>query len=282
MVNLEIHSAKYRLKDQWKEITLAEAIEIYKIAKKLPSYWISLYEEKLKEEPDQKRIQDLANKITIEDLEKNLPIIYGEMIMVLSDIPADVLKKVHSGDRRALYEQYLSHLVLGLLFWPAYKSQGISSFKHKGTTYYLPTASKLHGYEKPGADLTALEFTEVADLQIAAAHLEEGRFAHASKIIAILCRPKGEAYDETTCGNRAEGFMSLTMDKVWEVFFSLLESTVIFQQHSLLSTLQAELLALLSGSKSKPTAGMPALSKSRRRALWGVSKKLKKRTPTTS
>lgn len=281
MVNLEVHSAKVKLRDKWEDITLKEAIELYKLARKLPDYVISLFEEKLKEDPDEKRIAELSSKITAEDQFKVLPSIYGEMLQLLSNISEETLKKTTPVERKVLFDNFFAHLVLGLLFWPAYESQGINSFTHEGVEYFLPNSTKLFGYEKPGVDLTALEFTEMADLQIAAAHLEEGKFGNASKIIAILCRPEGESYDEVKSGNRAESFMSLTMDKVWEVFFSLVESTTILQQHSLLSTLRVE-VGRLSVLKSKLMGGMPASWKLRKRGHLGISKKLKKRTRTTS
>jgi hypothetical protein len=281
MIKLEIHSEQVNLKDQWSDITLKEAIALYKVAKKLPDHVVSLYEEKLKDKPDEKLIDQLSEKITIEEHQKKLPQIYGELIALLSNIRPELLKKLGPGERRVLYDHFLAQFVLGLLFWPAYKSEGIAYFSYKGTKYFLPMSSTLHNYIRPGVDLSALEFTEVADLQIAANHLEEGRFTHASKIIAILCRPKGETYDEQICGNRANEFLSLTMDKVWEVFFSLVECTIISQQHSLLSTLQAE-LDQLKDSKLKHTAGTPALSRLRKLVPLVHSKKLKKRTRTTS
>lgn len=281
MVNISVNSIPYRLKDQWRDITLQEAIELYKLAMKIPEYIRDAYGEQLKDEPDQKRIDKLLAQITIEDQRKHLPTIYGEMIELLSNIPSEVLNNIWSEQRKAVYDRYLSPLVLGLLFWPNFESNGKEYFTHKGKRYYLPKSLELFGYNRPGVDLTALEFCEYSDLQIASDHMEEGRLAHASKIIAILCRPEGEKYDEVVCGRRSNEFLTLTMDKVWEVFFSLIDSAIILQQRSLLSTLQAENQAE-SGLKSKLTVGMRALLKLPKRAPSETSSKSKNQTLMTS
>ena len=42
-----------------------------------------------------------------------------------------------------------------------------------------------------------------------------------ANIIAILCRPKDEQYDEAKSLKRAETMSELSMDIVWEIFFYL-------------------------------------------------------------
>jgi|GEM_PF-4038396 len=281
MVNLKIHNTKVKLKDEWKDISLREALELSKIAFSLPEYVKDLFHEKLKESPDESRVEELIKQISPEDQFKKLPALYGDMLSLLSDISEPTLASMSPTERKVVYDHYLSPLVLGLIVWPAYESKGITSFKHKGTTYRLPSSTELFGYTKPGVSLTALEFTEIADLQIAAAKMEEGQLSNAAKIIAIICRPEGEAYDEVISGRRSEEFLDLPMDVVWEVFFSLVESTIILQQHSLLSILQVEADRLRS-LKWKATVGMPASSKWRKRALLAVSLRFKKPTLTTS
>jgi len=91
-------------------------------------------------------------------------------------------------------------------------------------------------------NVTAIEFTEAADLQLAEKALDGGRIETLSNIIAIHCRLKNEKYDEQKSLSRAELFMDeLTMDVAWEVFFCLVELFNTLKKRSQIFLLAAEL-----------------------------------------
>jgi len=81
-------------------------------------------------------------------------------------------------------------------------------------------------------DVSALEYSESADLMTAFSSLSGGAkdYSRLPMLVAILCRPKGEPYDEEAAIQRSETFESLTMDVVWSVFFSLSIPAIISRQ----------------------------------------------------
>lgn len=102
--------------------------------------------------------------------------------------------------------------------------EDFSCFRHKGKTWYLP---KKHMY---GASL--IEFLEAAEFERVAG-IEEGNGDFALlDVIAILCRPKGEVYDQKLKDKRKEVFRDLTMDKVWNISFFLLKLNLIFMKNT--------------------------------------------------
>lgn len=97
-----------------------------------------------------------------------------------------------------------------------YKPQGLSSFDFEGETYLLPKFSADgFGGEMPMAEETADTFAESNDLYLAC----ENALDNMPLIVAILCRPEGEEYDEKVARERAEAFKRLPMSVALEVFF---------------------------------------------------------------
>jgi hypothetical protein len=159
-----------------------------------------------------------------------LPQLYGEFIGVLTTIDQALIDKLTPLARTNFYNKYLLQYVLGILFFPVnFSPIKEDSFNIEGVKYYYPKSRRFmvgtEEIEEPFIDGTALEFTEVADLEVAAKELEGGRFEMAANIIAILCRPEGEKYNEQVSLKRVPILIKhLRMDIVWQVFLYITKS----------------------------------------------------------
>jgi hypothetical protein len=104
-----------------------------------------------------------------------------------------------------------------------YEPKGIKSFEWNGVEYHLPkmTADGFGGL-LPMAEETAESWAESNDLHIAS----ENPYECMPLIVAILCRPEGEPYNELTARQRSEVFKQLPVSIAFEVFFCKLTQTI--------------------------------------------------------
>lgn len=220
---VKIQDKEYRCICDWSEMTLSQAQKVYEIPmpEKLKDFYLKII----------KGDKDLKFDFTIEEYEKDLPLYYGKVICALSDIPESIMEYVDKLQREELY-RYTSKnnismllIVLSLLGEPLnFVPTNLKSFKWNGETLMFPESKIALGIEKPFANETAKTFCESADLLINCEKLKQGKYQSMANIIAILCRPAGEKYNEETSLKRALMFDNLTMDIVWQVFFYLIPS----------------------------------------------------------
>lgn len=246
--------------NEWSDLTLRQGVKLYAIADRFPDAVKELYSCYLETQTDAivAKRTELENRITDEQRIKVLPKLYGEVMELLTDIDAAIIKQLLPDQRTAFYQKYLAKFVIGVLHFPIdLNVQNITSFELEGTRYELPTTRKfnigLQEIVEPFANTSIIEFTEAADLQLAAKQLEGGKIAVLSNICGILCRPEGEAYNENVSLQRAAYFMDkLTMDIAWEVFFCLVGVFSTLKQRSqIFSNLHAikkEMTASLNSS----------------------------------
>lgn len=245
MYIIEINGKEYKAIEKWEDMFCFQAVELQKVINKdCPEKLKNLYEAYgLKKDEQDKAIKKVYKTMTNEDLIKIFPIFYGKVIKLLTNVEQKVINKIQSEDRLTFYQKYCLPFVIGIYsnFPTDFKPKGIKFFEFEGEKYLLPVGEKKLGIDIPMVNLSALEFTETADLQIFAKDLEGGQFERANNIISILCRPAGEKYDEKICLERAEKFKNLTMDIVWEVFFCIMKCSVILNQNMLISLLRQQL-----------------------------------------
>lgn len=246
MLLFNINGHQYRSPEAWSEVTISKAAALHElIDKQMPDqlkdyYKIGAIE---LEQDREKALQEWVDAGNDALWIKILPEFYGKVLEVLTDIPQEIISKIFPGDRTTFYKQYCEWIVLGIYYGATnYQTKGILFFKHKEEKFYLPITRNILGIERPMADRTAIEFTEVADLELFSKQMAGGRYEIAANIISILCRPKLpngqlEPYDEEKCLNRAEEFKQLGMDIAFEVFFCLNEHILISRQVSLISQL---------------------------------------------
>lgn len=273
---IEVNGIEYKCLESWKEMPISKAIEIQQILDDIPSLLKELYDLRVsKSETKKEDINKLIGKIDTKDRIKHFPLFYGEVIKALTDIPGDVMEEIMWDMRTQFYNMYCERLVTGLLYGDYDHIKPIKSFRFKGEIYWLPKEDHVLGKPVPMADAQTIEFTEVADLEIYSEQLKGGKYQVSPNIISILCRPKDEAYNEKKSLARADKFMDLTMDIVWEVFFCIHRLSIISSQNIQIYTLK-RVLAQQKNSKHpvlKRLAGMAGSLRSRRRALFRVISK---------
>lgn len=241
MVIIRVAGNDYQCFDNWEEMTCGEGIELSKVAQLIPQTLKSIYTEIQKGEDNPEYLK-LLEGITTEERIKDFPLFYGKVLKVLTNIPEEIIQHIDYASRTVFYNAYCQQFVFAVLFYPVnYVLKRIDYFNLNGNRYEMPDTKTILGHDKPMSNVTALEFSEVADLQVFAHGLQGGKFEVAPNIISILCRPKGEKYDEQTCLDRAEEFKQLPMSVVWEVFFCLIELMTISKQHTVISLLQDRL-----------------------------------------
>lgn len=246
MLYVEVHKQKGQLITEWSEMSLSQGISLYKVADKLPPKVKKMYGLLISEQtPEvQKEILELRESITHKEARKKLPQIYGEIIKIMTTLPEVVVDRLTADERSQLYNKCLVRFVIGVLYLPYdYKVRFCEYIEHKGEKWYFPEAREVLGTRKEFDKMTAIEFSDLSDLELAAKELEGGVFERMANIISILCRPKGEKYDEQTCLERAEEvFLDLPMNEVWEVFFYTVERLALSKTYTQLYTVR-EMLA---------------------------------------
>lgn len=273
-----------RLKNKWEELVLSDAKELHAICDQyLPKSVKAVYDHYANGLSDKQPelLNELLLAVTDEDNSINLPTFYGHLIKALSDIEQEILDRISPSQRTGIYEQFLITLVSDLLYFPSYEMKGIKSFTLENVEYFLPITDEGIDRSIPMEDRTAVEFTESADLEVAAKGLAAGKYEYASTIVSILCRPKVkgklEKYDQKTCVKRSDIFLQLPMPIVFEVFFCCIKQLVTLEQPAPISFQKEEAANLLSGT----TGGTPRLFPWLKQVYWGRLSKSSKVTFTT-
>lgn len=250
MYLLEINNITYRLKQGWHEITINEAIEIMKIINKMPERLREYYDLILKQQTKDVKAKIIKwhELITVEEQKKIFPTFYGKMLYKLSNIPQNVINRVDWQNRTDIFHHKVDNsiscesVVIGMLSFPFdYEIQDIKQFEFDKEILLLPLTKFVLNEERPMADEDAIVFTEAADLEIFSEKLAGGLYEYAPNIVSILCRPKGEKYDEEKALKRAEKMGKLTMDIFWEVFFCIIKQSNTLRKNILISLLDKEL-----------------------------------------
>ena len=236
---VSVNSKKYECFETWSDMPLSKAIEITKLLKIAPPQLLTIYEAICIIKNDE-HTQEVFSKVTIEEQSKDFPLFYGMIIEQITNIPREVVDYILTEERTIFYEAHCLHFILGLLYSPNIDRKNLEQFEFNGVIYYLPTVKKILQEDRPMADVTTIEFCESADLEVYSKNLTGGKFEVAANIIAILCRPQNEKYNEDIALKRAEDFKGLSMEIVWEVFFCLIELSIISKQLEVISLLTKE------------------------------------------
>jgi len=134
----------------------------------------------------------------------------------LANIPENVVKKIMPQDRNWAYGKYCLDFVVGLHFEPTFEFKNLEFIQCGDEKLYLPTKKHILGEEIPMYDTSAWQFTEAADLKIAHS---KNRYEVMANIVTILCKPKGEEYDQDSALERAEKLKDMPFSDAYEVFF---------------------------------------------------------------
>jgi hypothetical protein len=223
MRELEVNGTKYGLKE-WKDLTLeqAQALIDYPIPEPLKVYF-----------------DDGKGGFTVEQELNEFPRYYVEVILMLTDIPRHEFDRVKFGYFNHVhyitdffYRHCLEYL-LALLHGPTFQGTGKREFIHHGQGPYLfPTEKKIADMIIPLENETAATFVESTQLMSAMFGTRTMGIKNMALLTAILCRKKGEEYNEQVALQRAEEFKDLPMDVIWDVFFYTLHGLTLSAQRS--------------------------------------------------
>ncbi|NCC55457.1 MAG: hypothetical protein EOM11_08275 [Erysipelotrichia bacterium] len=220
MLVLKIHGKDYLFKNEWKDISIRDAINFINV----------------EQPPEHKELIDILTQIGIKEYlrlykkksaavkNKILPGYYRSLLKTLSDIPDEVLENIIPSEYELFYNSYIINLHLCLLVKDDLLHENITHFDFNGDRYYLPHVGRfVNGQAKYGIDMFTMQFTETADLLVNADNLENGYMESLPYMIAILCRKSSdEKYNEDEIMRRADMFLDLNMDVAFSVNFFLL------------------------------------------------------------
>jgi len=228
MILAQINGREYKIKVDHKDFTIQDYIKIRIRLNTAPELLVELYKNyatkktKGNEEKLTNEAIEIEGKFTKEEKSKTLPTFYGDILGLCSDIPENIMKKIHRQDREKVYNQYCLKTVAELLFEPK-SITPINSFKLGKEKLIAPKYYEILGQKRPMGSSQIIEFAEAADLEVFSDELEGGKYEVLPNIISILYRPAGEDYDEKKSLERAKKMQHLTMDIGWSVFFYLKE-----------------------------------------------------------
>jgi len=243
VIEIEIKGKLYQVCNQWEDLTLKRFIELSEvpIPERLERLWIASANlngqgnKKLLEAEYEKAI----NEVSHEDLVKHFPAFYGKVIEVLSDIPAEIIDRIHGDLRTQLYDDHLSQFVLSLIYSApvdkiggkidVYEPEPINSFKVFGEEFFFPKSLRLYNDIIPMAEEKTITFAEAADIDIAMNGLRTEGIKRLPVFMGIYCRKEGEEYDEQAAIRRQEVFLNVTMNIVWALFFYTVKLTYVSQ-----------------------------------------------------
>ena len=128
----------------------------------------------------------------------------------------------------------------------SYEPKMIESFEHQGITYYMPTSLYLGEDVVLMQGQTARKFTEASNILAQYSQLKRDGLKVMHTFTACVVKETiNEVWNEQQVIERGERFKTLTMDKVWEVFFCT-------QAHLYRSAMHT-----LSSLKEKPISTKP-------------------------
>jgi len=224
--NYKIGNKKYKSVERWDEITIKKAIEVLKVIdKKIPVKLRNYYDllTSVMTATKEQKIKEMQENVNDHEIYKANPAFYGLMIEQFSDIPKSVVEKMDWMQRTQLYKQYFEKFVIGCMFYPIDFEPTLKDFTHNDEAYLIPSDKIVIDTVRPMGNESAFVFTEATDLMLAGKQLEKGNFDFVANIIAIVCRPEGETYNEDKSLERAKTFDGLSMSIWWHVFFYLIE-----------------------------------------------------------
>ena len=220
-MKVTILNKPYNLKTEWQEITLEDSVNL--LAVELPQSLKKCYDALLSK--DKKAYQKECEKLTANESIKEHPAFFGEVISLLSDIPKDIIDTVGWESRTEWYHNFFEKIYLDCYFGEpsSYKAESLKSFTHKDVEYFFPESLKIFNKEIPMHKESAVSFAEEADIMASVLALDGIGIGGMAQVSAVMCREKGEDYDEDKAISRAENFKDLPMNIVWEVFFYIIK-----------------------------------------------------------
>ena len=204
---------EFTVPEEWSEITLEKYAVFIDAVNKL--------QKKLKEDDN----EDIGfYQIVLEYREY-----FNNLFQTFTGIEPSIIDRIKADN---IYTTYM--YIMNFLKEPEYNK--IDSFTFKKKKYYLPKSKvDYFGNEIEMAQASFGEVVEAMQIQEMDKSFQENNFKVLPYQIAMLCRRKGEDYNDQIVKERAEVFKELPMDVVWQVAFFLIRQ----KQKSLKRLLQS-------------------------------------------
>ena len=156
-----------------------------------------------------------SKKAWSSQLKEYSTLVCGAMAEITS-IPHEAFMALTLRQQRVFCDVFELQVIRPLYLVGLYEPRNIREFEFEGVKYLLPKfSSDGFGGMLPMAEETTEAFAESNDLYMAL----ENPYQALPFIVAILCRPEGEPYDELKARERAEVFKGLPCSVAFEVFF---------------------------------------------------------------
>tara|TARA_R100001594_G_scaffold64524_1_gene98824 strand:+ start:2527 stop:3198 length:672 start_codon:yes stop_codon:yes gene_type:complete len=204
---------EFTVPEEWSEITLEKYAVFIDAVNEL--------QKKLKEDDN----EDIGfYQIVLEYREY-----FNKLFHTFTGIEPSIIDRIKADN---IYTTYM--YIMNFLKEPEYNK--IDSFTFKKKKYYLPKSKvDYFGNEIEMAEASFGEVVEAMQIQEMDKSFQENNFKVLPYQIAMLCRRKGEDYNDQIVKERAEVFKDLPMDVVWQVAFFLIRQ----KQKSLKRLLQS-------------------------------------------
>ena len=204
---------EFTVPEEWSEITLEKYAVFIDAVNEL--------QKKLKEDDN----EDIGfYQIVLEYREY-----FNKLFQTFTGIEPTIIDRIKADN---IYTTYM--YIMNFLKEPEYNK--IDSFTFKRKKYYLPKSKvDYFGNEIEMAEASFCEVVEAMQVQEMDKSFQENNFKVLPYQIAMLCRRKGEDYNDQIVKERAEVFKELPMDVVWQVAFFLIKQ----KQKSLKHLLQS-------------------------------------------
>lgn len=202
MLRVKIAGKRFRIPTHWEDITLTQCAWLYHKANEQSPALLDYYRSFASDTAP----EPYAN---IDELTR----FTSEVVGYLADVPEGLMLQTRREDIMTLAMAVLPRFIIGVLGIVDYPVRGITSFRYKGRRYYLPkSGTDISGELTPLSGVTAIEFCQLSDIVCAE------NIALAPLAVAIVCRRKGERYNEELAQKRAALFASLPASVYWELW----------------------------------------------------------------
>ena len=221
-MRIKIQKKWYNVKSTWSELTIADA-------QKLAEH-----------EPPLEYLKYLKNEIDglTPDVEMQVLAWVGEILPIISDIPAEVIESLMPTDRWIILKS-LMHIISGIYLQMPYDvptEQRPAIVLIEGDLYKVPTVRKVYNRDIYFSTLDFKGFSELLELQ----QLSDNIVKNAAMLCALVLRKSDdkEQLTEDEKLRRAELFSNISMLDFWRVFFSLMRGLEESVSYTLLCSLR--------------------------------------------
>jgi hypothetical protein len=218
-VIFNIKDKEYSFPQSWEDVTLDKWLKSLEIKK--PEKLAKLHS---MSDPKQ-RASFVEKEITPEVYGREIVPYFVKYFCFWSGVSEDIAMQLKMDELETFYTQIETNLNRSV---EQYAKTPTDTIEHGGRTYYLPT--------KHLRKSTVNEFIEAAQAEHHAKQLKGNQLHAIPKLLCIFLKSKKDAPYDPRQMQREQGFMSMTMDKVFRVSFFLLRLNEKLLQDSLIYT----------------------------------------------